>query len=335
MTGGSDASERESSHAHPIFILGILPRSGTNFLLDLLRAHPDCGPPVPIWEDFLLYHADLLVRYVDRVFSRWNPRWGVDETHRDRLLARLGSGLISFLTEQTESKRIVTKTPRVENLSHFFKLFPDAHLLILVRDGRALIESGIKTFNWHRESAIRKWTEAARTILDFDETNRESALKYRIVRYEDLWGDLEPQLRRILDFLGLDSCVYDFEAATRLPVRGSSAIPEGDDDVHWKPVAKAPDFDPTSRFRRWNRAKHERFNWVAGRYLKRFGYQETRHAGNRLLWSVWNLILDAGWQGVRTLGPIYVRLQHRRRARGRRAKTGSNSSARQTASISD
>lgn len=58
----------------PIFIHGILPRSGTNFLWDLLRLHPDCAPArVPVDEDWFLAHSDHLVHFVDDVGAAWDP----------------------------------------------------------------------------------------------------------------------------------------------------------------------------------------------------------------------------------------------------------------------
>lgn len=311
MANETDDSRGSSIRSEPIFVLGILPRCGTNFLSDLLRAHPDCGVPEPVWEDFFIYHADLLVRYADTVFAQWDPRWGVGQALRNRLCERLGSGLVSFLTEQAEAKRVVTKTPRVDNLNHFFTLFPNAYLLILVRDGRSVIESGVKTFRWHRENAIQKWAQAAQTILDCDRRNKGTTLKYRIVRYEDLWSNLEEEIRRLLLFLDLDPGKYDFEEARQLPVRGSSTIRDQGDGVHWVPMEKRSDFDPMSRWRHWSRARHERFNWVAGRYLKRFGYELQRSASNRFLWTVWNLVLDVRWLVIRTLGPLYLVVKRR------------------------
>jgi hypothetical protein len=50
--------------ADPIFIHGVLPRSGTNFLWHLLLLHPDCAPAVlPVYEDLFLEHSDHLVAF--------------------------------------------------------------------------------------------------------------------------------------------------------------------------------------------------------------------------------------------------------------------------------
>ncbi len=318
MADEIDGSDRAPANRQPIFLLGILPRCGTNYLLDLLCVHPDCASSSKVREDYLLYHVDLLFQYVSSVSDHWKLAPGAGSAMRDRLYTHLGSGLVSFLTEVTDAGRVVTKKPRVENLEMFFKVFPDARLVIRVRDGRAVLESGIKTFRWNRESAMHRWARAARTILEFDEANKNSSLSYLLVRYEDLWQDLEGELRRILDFLGLDPTLYDFQASRRLPVRGSSTIrAQGDEQMHWKPVEKKPDFDPMSRWRHWNRARHKRFNWVAGRYLSRLGYGLQVSSSNRLLWSLWNAVHDAKWLAIRTFGPFF--LLARRRLAGRKS----------------
>ncbi len=329
MTDQTAGSGEQPRRNQPIFILGILPRSGTNFLWDLLRAHPDCGPPDLIWEDLLVRNADLLSRYVDTVHAQWDPKWGIDEAVLERLWASLGSGLISFLTERSEGKRLVTKTPRVDNLDCFFKLFPDACLLILVRDGRSIVESGIKSFRWHRDSAIHHWARAAQTILDFDEAHRNTDRnrKYRIVRYEDLWANPEEETRKILAFLELDERRYDFEAAANLPVRGSSTVRQENRDLHWNPVEKTSGFDPLSRFRHWSRARHERFNWIAGDGLATFGYEPKRWSSTRWFWTLWNVVHDGKWLVIRTLGPLYLVLR-RRREENRRRRTSESPAAR-------
>ena len=312
MTRPENSDGPSSSDAPPIFILGVLPRCGTNFLADLVCAHPDCAPPEPIWEDFLVYHAGQLEGYARRVRGQWNPAWGVGERDEAELLADLGAGLVSFLARRTGGRRLVTKTPRVDNLHLFPRLFPTAKLMILVRDGRAVVESGIKTFRWNREWAIQQWAQAARTIIRFD-ADHGGEDRHVIVRYEDLWRDLRPQLERIFTFLGLDPARYDFADAENLPVRGSSTVRSSGDNVHWQPVAKSADFDPMSRFRHWSPRQHARFNWVAGRELERFGH-ELCHDEPSTLARLQNVVMDGWWLVLRTLGPAYVRMRrHRRR----------------------
>lgn len=279
----------------PVFVLGISPRSGTNFLFNLLRLHPDCGVPEPLWEDYVLEPAHLLVEYVDRVGAWWraDPAWSVTEEMEQSLCRDLGDAIVSFLAARTGGKRLLTKTPSVTGLEHFADLFPEAYLVILVRDGRDVVESGARSFGWDRDAMARKWAEAAETIESFERASAPRTTRYRIVRYEDLWADMEGQLQEILDFLELDPVTYDFEAARELPVWGSSALQDGKGRVHWKPVERGRDFKPVRRWESWSRRQHERFNWIAGPDLEALGYQAYTPRGHTGAWSLYNRLVDA------------------------------------------
>jgi protein-tyrosine sulfotransferase len=299
------ATDRSSTE--PIFILGISQRSGTNFLFDLLRLHPDCGAPSFKWEDFLLHKSDWLVKYVDAVHTGWR-RWGADKELESLLYERLGDGLISVLASRAKEKRLVTKTPSVRNLNYFFKLFPRAYLLILVRDGHAVVESRVRTFGESYESAMRRWADGADTILRFRQSAAGAHPNYVLVRYEDLWNKPEEELRKIFAFVGLDAGKYDFNAAINLPVRGSSTFHGKEEQrYHWKPIEKTADFDPLSHAKHWGRSTHERFNWLAGEKLASLGYGERSYKEKELLWVAWNRILDLWWR-VRELSQSTMKL---------------------------
>lgn len=304
--------------ATPIFILGIMQRSGTNFLQDLLCLHPDCVPGEVIYEDFVAAHADLLVQYANSVYGNYPSQWEIEKIMGppDGLLCQyLGNALISFLNLQlarqkrpSESHnsyplqgafphRLVTKTPSVKNLHYFFKIFPQAHLLIIVRDGRAVIESGVKSFDWSYDAAMHAWADAARTILQFDQDVRNANHRYLVVRYKDILTNTKAELIKILSFLGLDVENYDFDAVNRLPIKGSSDTRNQiKKQVHWTPMDKTQEFDPMKRWGHWRRAQHERFNWIAGEYLVRLGYTKQTYPENQKMWDLWNVVLDIKWK---------------------------------------
>lgn len=261
----------------PIFVLGATPRSGTNLLWDLLRLHPDCAAArEPIWEDALLVHADLLETYADRTADAWHDAGGRRGELRRELLASIGSGMTSFLTADPD-RRLLTKTPHVHGLEGFFDLFPDASLALLVRDGRAVAQSAADTFGGTVEGWARMWAEAVDVVLRFDEAHRDARLPYTIVRYEDLLDDREGRLRELFGVVGLESSRYDFEAAARLPVRGSSAL-RRDGRVTWEPVRPGAAFDPKDRFASWAPRTHRRFEWIAGPQLRALSYDPVEPA---------------------------------------------------------
>lgn len=296
--------------APPIFILGIMPRSGTNFLHDLLLLHPSCRGSL-LAEDYLTAHSDLLVRYAESTVSHWSPRWQAKKTwtHPERVLAEyIGHGLISFLdstngdeassddvgaSSQLRAQRTVTKTPSIRNLDHFAQLFPHAQLLVLVRDGRSVVASGMVSFHWNFEKQAHVWANSVQTVLEF--AGRSSGIdgRYLIVRYEDLYRRTKAEMRRILAFLHLPAACYDFEQAAKLPVRGSSQEHrKGEGNRHWDPVARSPDFDPLRRWSDWSEARKRRFNWIAGDYLARLGYGQADELAVSAFWRSVNWVLE-------------------------------------------
>ncbi len=251
-----------------------MPRCGTNFLSNLIQLHPDCAPASPVWEDYLLAHSDLLQQYCSTVADHWDEDWGVDQATLEQLETSLGLGLSRFLNQHCAGNCVVTKTPSVKNLSLFNRFFPRSKLLVLVRDGRSIIESGMLTFGWKRESALQALARAAQDIRSFETRCASRDAEYRVVRYEDLWQNTRRQMESLLDFLDLDAERYDFEQADALPVRGSSElIQQGAESVHWDPVKKRDTFDPLTRFAHWPDDFHYRYNHVVGPHMRHFGYR--------------------------------------------------------------
>jgi hypothetical protein len=263
--------------ASPIFILGLTRRTGTNFAYQLLALHPDVAPAKHLTEDFALHDAQLLREYARRVRRQWNPRWGFRDDAEARLLRSLGQALHAFLVEEGlgeaagSGRRPLFKTPSVRNLDLFFDLFPSASLLILVRDGRDVVESGVRSFGWSYEGSTRSWCRAARAVLEFDRAHRGRA-RYRIVRYEDLVADPGGTLGELLAFLRLDAGRYDLEAARALPVYGSSTFRGDRRELHWQPVPRSEAFSPVGRWESWSTYRRRRFAWMAGDLMAALGY---------------------------------------------------------------
>lgn len=284
----------------PMFLLGISQRSGTNFLANLLCLHPDCSLPAPIQEDYVLHCARPLMDYADGLYASWVKGWGITPSLKDDLSRHLGYGLLSFLCSRTKSKRLLTKMPSVQNLDSFFRLFPKAYLLILVRDGRSVTESYAKSFHFSYERAMRKWAAGARTIVDFHRVNSDLGLNYMIVKYESLVSDTEREISKVLNFLKLDRASYDLKAALNLPVFGSCMYKDNQGKVHWNPVQKTADFDPLNRFSHWKKAKHERFRWIGSKYNTELGYTQQGYHTGWFHWSAWNALMDVKWYMVET-----------------------------------
>ena len=292
-----------------IFLLGIQPRSGTNYLFDLLLAHPDCTASL-LPEDFFVAYSHHLHGFVQSVLHASNPDWGLDEAG---LYGSLRKTLTGWLAPPGEPRRIIAKTPSVAGLDYFFQLFPTSQVVILVRDGRAVLESGMRSFSrWTFDSAAREWAAGARTIARFQQSHASRSHQFTLVRYEDLYTQQAVELKRLFEFLNLNTQGFNFNAVDNIPVRGSSVLrgaPAA--DVHWQPVAKTADFNPLERFKDWTPAQHARFNWLAGDALRLFGYQPVTPAGSPAFWAARNRWLDARQDWTRW----HDRLQRRWRRR--------------------
>jgi len=276
-----------------LLVLGITRRSGTNFLYDLICLHPDCARVEAIWEDFALAHADRLRDYASALAEAWHGDWDPDGEHRRALVRRLGEGVVRFLAdrvaprEETPVRYAVSKTPSVENLETLSD-FPGARAIVIVRDGRDVVESGMRSFEWRFRDAARDWARAAERVA----AARECEAPFLLVRYEDLLADVAGELRRIFDYLELDAQRVDFAAAASLPVRGSSTFGVGDGGVHWSPVDKTAEFQPVKRWTSWTRQRRERFLWLAGDRMRELGYADLEPPRHPLAWQLANRLCD-------------------------------------------
>jgi hypothetical protein len=300
----------------PFFLLGMTERSGTNFLFHLVSLHPDCDYGGPIWENYLTTHLELLARFANAVYSDYAPEWNVSGVvgDEDLLLADMGRGLIRYLNRQRangkaiddrsaasaprrdpDTRHLVVKTPSVKNLPLLPAVFPGARLILLVRDGRSVVESMVKSFGTSYEEAMRIWVAAARTVADFVEagTGRDRP-GHLLVRYEDIVADIEGTMRGVFAYLGLDPDVYDYAAARNAPVIGSSDT-KATGDLHWRHLDRPKDFDPMRRWASWSPALVDRFIHLAAAESARLGYDVDASSvphhpiGNRLQDIAWRL----------------------------------------------
>jgi protein-tyrosine sulfotransferase len=262
-----------------IFVHGVLPRSGTNFLADALALHPHVhANPGRLWEFPLLYVASG-AEALQQEFLAMFPR-NAEVMGRFDLLAYLASGWLAALQKAAGQQRLLLKSPHVQNLPLFRHLFPDDILLLCLRDGRDVIQSSLSTFaRWRLRSKgfaelAREWRYATEAILAFEPGGEHANANAKVVRYEALAVDTEAVLHEVLRHARLDPAAFDFEALRRLPVRGSSALTSRGDE-RWAPHDKPKDFQPVGRWRQaWSSRRKRRFKAIAGPALIQAGYAE-------------------------------------------------------------
>ena len=188
-------------------------------------------------------------------------------------LPLFGSALTAYLYQGVPAgKRMLLKVPSVERLDHFYHAFPHEHLLVLVRDGRDVVESTLRTWPQLRFWMVcLRWRRAAEMVLACDRHYREREKGYWLARYEDAVSDPERFVREACQRFGLDEQIYPFEQIGSIPVHGSSTH-QSRGRVDWTPTAKGRAFQPVGRWQSWSKVKGWIFGKLAGQALLELGY---------------------------------------------------------------
>ncbi|GEM_PF-2421391 len=237
----------------PLFILGITPRCGSNYLANLLHRHKEIARCGIVGEDFLTYHLSKLTHFSEGVAGSWSEVWKWNEkitpqSQKQRLNEALRDGLYRYLSDAVteEGKYYATHTPYTHNLPLFKSFFSDAQLIVLVRSGLDAVESGYIGDFWSYRKGIKLWSESARRIVQ--EQQHQSFL---LLKYEDLVKNPEKELTKAFEFLDLNPANYDYEALEQLPVYGSSTTKQKDGSFKWQRSTKSKDFNPLNRGANW------------------------------------------------------------------------------------
>ncbi|NIA68515.1 sulfotransferase [Pelagibius litoralis] len=264
----------EATERLPILVLGLMPRTGTNLLGRLLGLHNDCTPGATLYEDCLVRGLPQMQAYIESVAESWQPHWPSHD-RLDDLRRHLGDGLVSFLRSDAKmpGKRPVFKTPFVIGLELVDRFMPQLELLIVVRQGPAVVESGMRSFDWDFETASRRWGNAVAAVLAVSQRREaQGQPPLTLVRYEDLVTNTKAVLQRVFGKLALDPAGFDFDKLADFPVYGSSEQKAAEKNVHWKPVAKSADFDPLARAAHWPASAYERFDHLTQGLSTELGY---------------------------------------------------------------
>ena len=266
------AQVRGAERGPAILIHGMSTRSGTVYVGELLRQHPDLFAfPKHVWEFPLLQHSHAVERLQQNFLLTHEQNFG--KIAQGDLLPLVGASLIAYLYRTVPAeRRILLKTPSVERLDNFPALYPHEHLLLLTRDGRDLVHSTVRT--WREitfEMACLRWRRAARMVMAFDRRMANCTSGYMLGRFEDAVNDPDQFVRQACIAFDLDVSRYPFKAVDELPVQGSSSTRE-DGAVTWEPQEKRDDFRPIGHWQGWSRRQKFMFKRIAGRELVELGY---------------------------------------------------------------
>ncbi|MGH8869665.1 MAG: sulfotransferase family protein [Actinomycetes bacterium] len=279
----------EGLNDRPIFVVGC-PRSGTTLLQVMLHAHPRIAIPP---ETRFVVHAyrerqrfgDLTVESNRRELARWltERREGkfrvlkldADEV-ADQIMAgppTLGSAVgivLRAYANRFGKPRWGDKRPGYwQDVDVLLRLFPDAQIVHIVRDGRACVAS-LKRMAWWNtgvDGGVATWLMAQERVRK--DTRHLSEGSYHELHYEHLVNDPEAELRRLCGFLGER---FDEEMLKTTDV-ARYAVPKKKTRAHHVRLTGAVD---TAAVESWREGlePHEigLMEWVAGRRLRSCGY---------------------------------------------------------------
>lgn len=275
------------SGERPVFIVGCA-RSGTTLLQLMLHAHPHIA--VPPETRFVMPAYDrreefgepqepdvrkAIARFIIR--RRWSRFDDLGLPARETRRAIVGSPptlgsmfatVFRSYAARFDKVRWGDKQPaHIERIDEILRLFPDAQIVHIIRDGRDCVASLQRMPWWEHGNvgAIHKWVEALR--LGRRARRRLGSSQYHELRYEDLVDRPEEVIEALCDFLGEEP----HPAMLEPQQVADEAVP---DRKHWHERTKEPVNDEAVR--RWEDELSgdvvALMELVAGRWLRRYGY---------------------------------------------------------------
>lgn len=218
-TRTNGASDPLSAVERGLFFIVGSGRSGTTLLQVMLATHPEITLPNETGFYSLIRRKNLrrlgelttpeaFAAGFDAALSHWRFReFGVEPErvqqlcqHRSPSWETLFLAILTAVAEKRGASRIGEKSPRhIDYLGLLARRFPDARFIHMIRDPRAVASSYHRTFGIRSIGAkCQLWKRAIEQHHRFAVALGD---RYMTVRYEDLVGEPERQLRAVCDFL--------------------------------------------------------------------------------------------------------------------------------------
>lgn len=269
---------RSKSSVSTAFIFGVMPRSGTNYLEKLLLTHPKVNIPNNGLRELPILAAAEEIKNFESALSRfYSPNKEVFKKYE--WLAYAASGFINNIVKEVENSDtsiLLLKDPHMRNIDLFEAIFPLEKSLLVLRDGRYVIDSTLRTWPLRRfgrtfEDICLEWAAATNAALAYSDRTDPNSTK--IVRYEALAKRPVETIKEVSKWLNIETSELQKDNLINTPVLGSSIHSKNEQgDVDWKPLAKSEDFN-LERELEWPKRYIKIFDNICGETQERAGYR--------------------------------------------------------------
>lgn len=284
-----------------IFLFGISVRSGTNFSSKIFSKHPDVEV-IPSNETIREFPLLKFVKNFKAAFENFENRYinnnGVNGHYTwQKYSPYFGESFLNYIQNELVkdySKNVYfIKDPGADNLKWSNFIFPNSKIIVLIRDGRDLVESSEKAYMAKRNSQskvnrikrhffhftgrefrrnVKTWANNALIIKNFLQS--EPGKECFLVKYEDLVSEKEDVYKNLFNYCGLS---FDMSYFKNVEIVGSSfsnqITSQKIEKIVWQPIKKTEKFKPVGRWKNWPKWKIKYFNKHAGELLEWFEYK--------------------------------------------------------------
>lgn len=253
-----------------------LPRACSTLLQNLLAQNPQVHATATSGVHEIMYLSKAFFK-TDEFRTIPNPSEG-----ESLFCDFMRSGITNAFESVTDRPVVVDKCRSwIGSASLLFKLFPDAKLLIPVRDIRGVLSSMEKKFQQHPEyqmemrqqdttniqtieGRVNFWLQnppVGIAIQRIHEIARLHKDKVHFVHAEDLTTDPQETMNKVWDYLGLEPVIHNTSNVEQYTQEHDLGWPFGDHNIRQEIKPLIPDWHDTLG-RELSETVKQKFNWI-------------------------------------------------------------------------